>query len=89
MARIGGEEFAVLLPGTDATSARKSAEQLREELATRGVAHATSSVAPNVTVSIGVAELDPESMDCFDQLLHRADQALYRAKSRGRNRIAE
>jgi diguanylate cyclase (GGDEF)-like protein len=89
VARIGGEEFAVLLPGTDALNARRSAEQLRQELATRDVAHASSSVAPHVTVSVGVAQLDPESMDSFDQLLHRADQALYRAKSQGRNQIAE
>lgn len=89
VARVGGEEFAVLLPGTNAANAHKSAEQLRQVLASRAVAHAASSVAPHVTVSIGVAQLDPESMDSFDQLLQRADQALYRAKSQGRNRIAD
>jgi len=89
VARVGGEEFAVLLPGTSASSARIAAERLRQELATRAVPHAASSVAPHVTVSIGVAELDRASMDNFGQLLHLADQALYRAKSLGRNRIAD
>ncbi len=89
VARVGGEEFAVLLPGTDTLNAYKAAEQLRQALATHAVAHAASSVAPYVTVSIGVAQLDPETMDTFDQLLQRADQALYRAKSLGRNRIAD
>lgn len=87
--RVGGEEFAVLLPGTDAINAHKTAQQVLQLLAARAVPHASSSVVPYVTVSIGVAQLDPETMDSFDQLLQRADQALYRAKSRGRNRITD
>ena len=87
--RVGGEEFAVLLPGTDAINARKTAQQVLQLLAARAVPHASSSVATYVTVSIGVAQLDPETMDRFDQLLQRADQALYRAKSLGRNRITD
>jgi diguanylate cyclase (GGDEF)-like protein len=53
------------------------------------VVHAGSSVAPHVTLSIGVAQFDPDTMDTFDQLLQQADQALYRAKSLGRNRISD
>jgi diguanylate cyclase (GGDEF)-like protein len=45
-------------------------------------------VSPYVTLSIGVAELDPDTMDHFDLLLQRADQALYRAKRQGRDRVA-
>lgn len=88
VARIGGEEFAVLLPGADVAHARWAAERLRQELATRALVHATSLVAPHVTLSIGVAQFEPETMDRFDLLLLRADQALYRAKSQGRDRVA-
>ena len=88
-ARIGGEEFAVLLPGSDASSARTHAEQLLQSFRARALPHASSTVAPYVTVSVGVAQLNPESMDKFDQLLQAADQALYRAKNLGRNCIAD
>jgi diguanylate cyclase (GGDEF)-like protein len=89
VARIGGEEFAVLLPGTDALQAREGAERLRQRLSERAVEHTSSSVAPHVTLSIGVAQFDPDTMDRFDLLLHRADQALYRAKRMGRNQISD
>ncbi len=88
VARVGGEEFAVLLPGSDAASARKAAERLRQGIAARAMSHTTSQVASHVTLSIGVAQFEPASMDRFDQLLQCADQALYRAKTQGRDRIA-
>ena len=88
VARIGGEEFAVLLPGADATQACLAAERLRQGLAARHIEHSSSLVAPYVTLSIGVAQFEPETMDQFDLLMLRADQALYRAKSQGRDRIA-
>lgn len=88
VARIGGEEFAVLLPGADATQACLAAERLRQGLAARHIEHSSSLVAPYVTLSIGVAQFEPETMDQFDLLMLRADQALYRAKSLGRDRIA-
>jgi diguanylate cyclase (GGDEF)-like protein len=87
-ARIGGEEFAVLLPGLDAASAREQAERVREAVAAQGIPHTGSEVAPQVTLSIGVAQFEPQSMESFDALLHRADEALYRAKARGRNCVA-
>lgn len=89
VARIGGEEFAVLLPGSDSSNAHKAAERLRQSIAARAIPHANSQVAAHVTLSIGVAQFDPETMDRFDQLLQRADQALYRAKTQGRDRIAD
>ena len=89
VARVGGEEFAVLLPGSDAASARKAAERLRQGIAALAMSHATSQVASHVTLSIGVAQFEPASMDRFDQLLQCADQALYRAKTQGRDRIAD
>jgi diguanylate cyclase (GGDEF)-like protein len=87
-ARVGGEEFVVILPNTDAKQAYTAALRLCASLAARELPHSTSPVSPFVTLSIGVAELDPQTMDHFDQLLHCADQGLYRAKSQGRNRVA-
>lgn len=86
VARLGGEEFAVLLPGQDWLQALASAERLRELLANQRLPHSASAVAPFVTLSIGIAELDTANMERFDQLLQSADKALYRAKSQGRNR---
>jgi diguanylate cyclase (GGDEF)-like protein len=87
-ARLGGEEFVVMLPNVDLQQANAAAERLRVFLAERELPHAGSSVSPYVTLSIGVAELDPDTMDHFDLLLQRADQALYRAKRQGRDRVA-
>ena len=87
VARLGGEEFAVLLPGADAAQAHRAAERLRSVLAAQHLPHGGSAVSPWVTLSIGVAQLDPGAMDRFDVLLQCADQALYRAKREGRNRV--
>ena len=87
-ARLGGEEFVVMLPNVDLLQANAAAERLRTFLAERELPHGSSSVSPYVTLSIGVAELDPDTMDHFDLLLQRADQALYRAKRQGRDRVA-
>ncbi len=89
VSRIGGEEFVVLLPGADAARARAAAERLRRRLAAEAIPHGGSPTSPHVTVSIGLASFDPATMDRFDQLLHQADQALYRAKAQGRDCIAE
>ena len=77
LGRLGGEEFLVLLPDTDAAAARHVAEKLRAEVA------AAPGVVP-VTVSIGVAGWDGEAPE---DLLHRADEALYAAKEAGRDRV--
>jgi diguanylate cyclase (GGDEF)-like protein len=87
-ARIGGEEFAVVLPGCDLAGALAAAERLRGAIAARALPHVASGVAPHVTLSIGVAQFDTATMDHFDTLFHHADQALYRAKDRGRNQAA-
>jgi diguanylate cyclase (GGDEF)-like protein len=86
VARLGGEEFAVLLPGQDQAQAFESAERLRQLLAQQRLPHSASTVSPFVTLSIGIAELETSGMDRFDQLLQSADKALYRAKSQGRDR---
>ncbi|WP_313088992.1 diguanylate cyclase [Pseudomonas sp.] len=89
VARLGGEEFVVLLPGVDVEAARRSAARLQQRLAERALDHGASEVSPLVTLSIGLAALDADGMDQFDQLLRRADEALYQAKAQGRNRIAD
>jgi diguanylate cyclase (GGDEF)-like protein len=80
--RIGGEEFAILLPGTDAAGAVAVAERVRRSLR---VLRPTPDPASPVTASFGVAQF--ASGETGDELLRRADVALYRAKSEGRNRV--
>ena len=78
----------MLLPATDTATALALADRLRESVAGLGLPHSGSDIAPHVTLSIGVATLAAGSADSFDGLLQRADRALYRAKSRGRDRVA-
>ncbi|KQQ86457.1 diguanylate cyclase [Massilia sp. Leaf139] len=85
VARLGGEEFAVLLPSTGIEQALASAERLRAQVATRLVAADGFEIA--YTVSAGVAVLNDEGLG-IDALVKRADQALYFAKSQGRNRVS-
>lgn len=85
LVRLGGEEFAVLLPNTDGRQAQALAERLRETVWDMKMPHASSSVADRVTVSVGVASLRHGWHKDFDTLLQDADLALYRAKN-GRNR---
>ena len=84
VARIGGEEFAVLLPAADLASVQRAAERLRSALEAQP---ATTDAGPvPCTVSIGIATMD-ESTAGVDALLKRADDALYAAKHSGRNRV--
>ncbi len=79
-ARLGGEEFVVVMPDTGVGGAEAITSRLR-----RGVAESTGVKAP-ITVSIGVAELQGPN-DTPERLLRRADDALYEAKRGGRNRV--
>lgn len=85
-ARVGGEEFAALLPGVGGTDALARAEHLRREVEALAIPHAASDVGHVVTLSIGIAELDDDTPG-FDALYQRADRALYCAKDSGRNRV--
>jgi diguanylate cyclase (GGDEF)-like protein len=81
--RIGGEEFAVLLPETSLSRARTVAERIRKRVMSTRIAH--NDVQLSATVSIGFAEATV-GMSGVDALMCAADQALYQAKAEGRNR---
>jgi diguanylate cyclase len=84
-ARIGGDEFAVLLADTSLSRATALAEQLCDEIARRRVRSANGVAMDPVTISIGIAEAIPD--DSLSTLLERADRAMYGAKRCGRNRV--
>ncbi len=86
--RFGGEEFAILLPQTDADEALHLAERIRHCIASQTIPSCTNKEL-EVTVSVGVSQLDLQSDDEYivlgEKLLHEADNALYQAKQSGRN----
>jgi diguanylate cyclase (GGDEF)-like protein len=84
VARFGGEEFVLLLPETDEAAAEVAAERLRKAIQEQ--THALPGANLEVTASIGIAGASL-GMATFEVMLKRADQALYDAKSTGRNRV--
>jgi two-component system cell cycle response regulator len=84
--RYGGEEFVVVMPDTDLAFAYSIAERLRQSIETTPVKISRAPNVLNITISIGIAKTEGEN-DTAQALLHRADQALYRAKRSGRNRV--
>ncbi len=86
-ARYGGEEFAVLLPETPLAAAREIAETIRRKVRDLGIAHACAQ--SHVTISLGAACLRPAENDAEGpgRLVRLADQALYQAKSQGRDQV--
>lgn len=90
LARIGGEEFCVVLPRTTTDQARRLAEKLCKLTAAVTIDFENSPgeiISIPVTVSIGVATADPADALGTDKLMHAADTALYEAKNSGRNRV--
>jgi len=82
LARIGGDEFAVLLPETDLIGAEHVAAKLRKALAAYG--SQLSPSIPSLTLSVGVGQISEED-DAIEDILARADKAQYLAKSAGRS----
>lgn len=85
--RYGGEEFVVCLPGADENQSQFAAERIRKQVEEMEVLFADSSKSIRITASFGVASLQVDSDDHLDDLIRRADDAVYRAKNEGRNRV--
>jgi diguanylate cyclase (GGDEF)-like protein len=85
VARVGGEEFMVLLPRTALDAARVVAERLREAMAGASLAFGAQRIAA-VTVSIGASQFGRDG-DTLEAVLRVADERLYDAKHQGRNRV--
>ena len=86
-ARLGGEEFVLLLPGTNEEAAQAIALRFARMLARAAIPHRNSRVSDVLTVSIGLATIVPGAHDTPGALIDLADTRLYRAKTEGRNRI--
>ena len=83
-ARYGGEEFAVILTETTIEDAKMIAERLRSEIESMDIMYGDNSIS--ITLSFGIAELTDNKQADIDELISRADKALYQAKEQGRNR---
>lgn len=86
LARFGGEEFVILLPGANLDQASQKAEELRNRIASEPII-LSGNKPITVTVSIGVASVTADEMISLDQLLNLADTRLYLAKNAGRNQV--
>jgi diguanylate cyclase (GGDEF)-like protein len=87
VARYGGEEFAVILPKTNMEDAQKIAEEISKGIQKLFIPHEHSLVSKSVTLSLGVATMVPQSGFTVENIIDKADKALYSAKVGGRNRI--
>ncbi|WP_221798919.1 GGDEF domain-containing protein [Oceanobacter mangrovi] len=87
VARYGGEEFIALLPGVGEARARELAEGLRQKIHDAGMPHELSIPWQRVTISVGLASHVAGDGISQNELIERADKALYQAKGKGRNRV--
>lgn len=86
--RLGGEEFGILFFSDDDQHALDFADSIRESIEALHITHVNNSASAYVTMSIGLCIIDPEGESDHDELYKRADEALYRAKEGGRNRVS-
>ena len=85
VARFGGEEFVLILPDTTRDGAEKIAKEMLESVISMKITHEWNSASPYVTLSIGGATFQPSDSIDDSKLLKRADEALFRAKEKGKN----
>jgi diguanylate cyclase (GGDEF)-like protein len=85
--RYGGEEFVVLLPNTNTEGAKLIGERIRRNIENLKMEHSFSKIAEVVTVSVGVNTTIPDYKFHFHEFVEKADKALYKAKSEGKNRV--
>ena len=88
-ARFGGEEFAAILPNTDATGAAKVAERIRASVEEMQIPNSKVETVNRLTVSVGYASLVPGRGSTYEELIVKADKALYKSKRNGRNKVSE
>jgi diguanylate cyclase (GGDEF)-like protein len=81
--RYGGEEFLIVLPGSDEKAAGKVAERIRSNICNKPMSH-SGKIIP-LTVSMGVLAINPSDGGTIETLIDAVDQALYKAKAQGKN----
>ena len=86
-ARFGGEEFVLVLPETSFKGAMRLSEELRKSIFDLNMEHKTNPNGSRVTVSMGVATMAADTVENPENLLSKADKALYAAKNNGRNQV--
>ncbi len=87
LARFGGEEFALVAPGTRLEGARKLATRCRDAVSAARIAHAASPIGDNLTISVGAGTIVPRESEHALTFVEAVDRRLYRAKQQGRDRV--
>lgn len=87
LCRYGGEEFIVILPETDCCDAYVIGERVRSSVENLKIPHIKSEASNFVTVSVGVSNTIPKEGESYEDLISRADEAMYMAKKNGRNKV--
>ena len=85
--RYGGEEFVICLPGADGLQAASAAERIRKKVEAMEIIVPDGSRSVRITASFGATAYSVESRESMDSIIKKADDALYRAKNEGRNRV--
>lgn len=87
LARFGGEEIVVVMPDTNVSDAYTIAERKRKIIAREPFTFADKNTTHNITVSIGIAEMQESDLDDIKKFIVRADKYLHKTKDSGRNRV--